>query len=121
MTKRELIEELIRLTELQGALLGEENVDEFIMLLDKRQQILDEIQMLHEEQPETKEQHEVELVERLKMLDEKNRIEFERQFEVVKGKLREIRQLKQRESHYGNPYDISMEEGIYFDKRERKR
>ncbi|WP_054739612.1 flagellar protein FliT [Cellulosilyticum ruminicola] len=120
MTKRELIEELLRLTQLQSKSLKDGNVDGFIALLDKRQIILDEIQKLHEEKTETKEQHEEDLVTMLKALDEENRVEFERQFEEVKTKLRQARQLKQREQHYNNPYDMSWEEGVFFDKKERR-
>ena len=117
MTKREYIIELIRLTKLQAEALEKEEVEEFIGLLDKRQEVLELIQTLHEQYPETREQHEEELINELKTLDAKNRIEFERQLEAVKEKLREVRQMKAREACYGNPYDIAREEGMFFDKR----
>lgn len=120
MTKRELIQQLIEFTKMQTVALEKEDVDEFIRVLDKRQEILDEIQVLHENQPETKEQHEEELVAQLKEIDYKNRVEFEKQFEEVKRKLREVRVMKKREEHYNNPYDISWEEGVFFDKKERR-
>lgn len=120
MAKRELIEQLIELTKMQTTALEKEDVDEFIRLLDTRQEVLDQIQVLHEMHPDTKEQHEEELVTQLKEIDDKNRVEFEKQFEEVKKKLREARAMKKREEHYNNPYDISWEEGVFFDKRGRR-
>lgn len=120
MTKRELIEQLIEMTKKQTVALQEEDVDRYIELLNGRQAILNQIQVLHEVQPETKEQHEEELVTELKTIDDANRMEFERQFEEVKKKLREVRIMKKREEQYNNPYDISWEEGVFFDKKETR-
>ena len=120
MTKRELIEQLIEITKKQTIALQEEDVDKFIKLLDYRQIVLNQIQILHEAQPETKEQNEEELVAQLKAIDDENRVEFERQFEEVKKKLREVRIMKKREEQYNNPYDISWEEGVFFDKKETR-
>nr|WP_302599116.1 hypothetical protein [uncultured Cellulosilyticum sp.] len=120
MTKRALIEQLIEITKLQTIALEKEDIDEYNRLLDERQVALDKIQVLHEVQPETKEQHEEELVTQLKAIDAQNRVEFEKQFEEVKKKLREVRAMKKREEHYNNPYDISWEEGVFFDKKERR-
>ena len=120
MTKRELIEELVRLTQLQSKALTEDNVDGFMALLIKRQRILDQIGELHESQPETKEQHEEELVSILRTLDERNQIEFKKKFEEVKRELKEIRQMKNMENKYTNTYNTSWNEGVYFDKREKR-
>lgn len=120
MAKRELIEELISLTKLQKAALEKEDIDKFNSLLDNRQEVLDRIEALHEGEPETKEQREEERMAELKALDAQNKIEFNTQFEEVKAKLREIRQMKKREEHYNNSYDISWEEGVFFDKKERR-
>ncbi len=120
MTKKQLIEQLVEITKMQQMVLEEENVDEFIRLLDKREEVIEQIQALHEANPETKDQHEEALVSQLKEIDEKNRVEFERQFEEVKKKLREVRTMKKREEHYANPYDVSWEEGVFFDKKERR-
>ena len=118
MNRRKLIEELIALTKLQTVALEKEDIDEFNILLDKRQEVLEQIQVLYESGSETKD--EKELVAILKALNEKNQIEFMRQHEEVKLKLREIRQMKKREEHYNNSYDISREEGVFFDKKERR-
>lgn len=120
MTKREWIEELIRLTQQQEKALHEEDIDTFTTLLYQRQKVLDEIEELHQAQPMLREQHEEDLVEELRRLDNKNLREFERQFEEVKINLREIRQKKRREECYSNTYDISWEEGVFFDKKEKR-
>ena len=120
MNKRELIEELIRLTKLQRKSLEDDNVEGFIALLDKRQMILDRIEEIHEAHPETRLQREEELVAELRKLDEENQIKFKRKFEEVKNELRKMRQLKTMEQRYTNHYDASWEEGMYFDKKEKR-
>ena len=120
MTKKEYIIELVRLTNLQAQALEKEEIEEFNRLIDERGKILDLIQELYKENPEAKKQSEDELMQELKTLDAKNRVEFERQFEEVKDKLCKVRQMKKREEHYNNPYDISAEEGMFFDRKERR-
>lgn len=115
-TKREYILELIKLTKLQSEALEKEEVEEFIRLLDKRQEVLECIKDLEQESVEDRIELEA-LINELKALDEKNQVEFTKQYEEVKAKLREIRQRKVGEKSYGNPYDISREEGVFFDKR----
>ena len=120
MTKREWIIALIEITNLQKAALERAEVEEFITLMDKRQEVLEQIEVLHETYPELREQREPDLVEELRTLDYKNCIEFEKQFKEVKENLRKARQMKKREVHYNNPYDISWEEGVFFDKKEKR-
>lgn len=120
MVKCELIQELIKLTKLQSSMLEEENIDEFISLLDKRQEVIDQLGTLSGKEMANGDEQEKKLVEELKKLDNKNRIEFMKQFDEVKWKLKQIRQLKQGDKHYSNPYSMANEEGVYFDIREKK-
>lgn len=117
--KRDLIKQLIELTKQQSIALQAEDVDKFIELLNERQFVLDKINSLYEENPQLREQHEADLVEELMATDERNKIEFERQYDIVKEKLREIRMMKRNEGSYSDPYSISREEGVLFDKRNR--
>lgn len=117
--KRDLIKQLIELTKQQSIALQEEDVDAFIELLNERQLVLDKIDNLYEGNPQLREQHETDLVKELMTIDERNKIEFERQYNVVKEKLREIRMMKRNEGSYSDPYNISREEGVLFDKRNR--
>ncbi len=118
ITKKELIELLIKITQRQEKALENEDIDKFISLLEDRQELLDKMEVLHQEYPETREQHEEELVKELQALDQKNQEEFKRQFEEVKENLRKVRQMKKSEQQYNNPYDTSWEEGMFFDKKE---
>lgn len=116
--KRELIKELIEITRKQQVLLEQEEVESFIELLDERQSILDQLSELYIKYPELRKQDDTDLLDELKRLDEANQIEFERQFNETKRKLREVRMMKKNETQYTNPYSIATEEGVYFDNRE---
>lgn len=118
--KKELLMELVDLTKQQTTALQEENIDEFISLLDQRQEVLDKLEVLKNEYPEIQNEHCEEILEKLKKIDNENRKEFEKQFNDVKSKLKEIRIMKNSEEHYTKKYDISWEEGVFFDKRERR-
>ena len=117
--KRALLQELLELTKTQKELLEKEEVDRFIELIQHRQDILDKLQELYIKNPELKEQDDSDLLDELKKVDNENREEFEGQFEEVKRKLRETRLMRKNEIQYSNPYDISREEGVFFDKRNR--
>lgn len=119
MERTVLIEELIKLTKMQEDALKEEDVDTFISLLDDREEVLAEIKVFDETKTHEKTPEEEMLIADLIALDEANRIEFERQQNEVKNKLREIRMMRQRENNYSNPYNVAREEGVLFDKRNR--
>lgn len=118
--KRELLMKLVDLTKQQKVVLKEENIDEFIKLIDQRQEVLDLLVALEREQLEIPAENCSEIIEELKQTDNENREEFEKQFNDVKNKLKDIRRMKNREEHYAKTYDVSWEEGVFFDKRERK-
>lgn len=115
--KRELIKKLIEITKKQQVLLEQEEVESYIELLDERQIILDQLNELYIKHPELRQQDDTDLLDELKKLDESNKVEFERQFEETKKKLKEVRMMKKNEIQYTNPYSIAHEEGVYFDKR----
>lgn len=114
-----LIQQLIKLTSMQSDALKEEDVETFISLLEDREAILAEIKVLGEKEPHEKNLAEEKLIADLIALDNENRIEFERQHNEVKNKLKEVRMMRQRENNYSNPYNVAREEGILFDKRNR--
>ena len=118
--KRELLEKLIEITKKQQVLLEQEEVESYIELLDERQNILEQLNELYIKHPELKQQNDADLLDELKRLDEENKVEFERQFEETKRKLREVRMMKKNETQYTNPYSVAREEGVYFDKRNGK-
>lgn len=122
--KQQLIERLLELTKQQSKALQEENIEAFGNLLNARQEIMDQITALEAAHPEVKEEKCEELVKELIALDAQNATEYKRQFEEVKQKLQDTRgqisQMRQRQhvsNIYNNPYDLSQEEGIFFDKK----
>ena len=119
MERIDLIKQLIVLTQEQREALMQEDTDLFITILDKREAILQQIKMLDDMHEHTKSQEEEALITQLIILDNENNIEFKKQFDNVKEKLKGIRMMKQKENNYSNPYNMSREEGVLFDKKNR--
>lgn len=122
--KKELLEKFLELTKEQTLALQEENIEDFQILLDKRQTIIDQIEELEKTHPEVKQEKHEALLKELIIRDQANVAEYKRQFNEVKQKLedtrKQISQMRQRQhvsNIYNNPYDLSQEEGIFFDKK----
>lgn len=122
--KERLLKDILDITRVQKEALEKSDLEEFEGLLAQKQTKIDDIDRLHKEQPATKEEKYEDLLKEIISLDEANKIEFERQFEEVKRNLQntrdEMNNLRQRQyvnNIYNNPYDISNEEGIFYDKR----
>lgn len=115
---KEKIEKLLELTKLQEIALSNENMEAFNTLLNEREQVIEALKRLQQTYPEIKEQYNQEMMMKIREIDSNNHVNFNKQFEEAKKKLKEIREMKKRERHYNNQYDISWEEGIFFDKKE---
>jgi hypothetical protein len=118
--KKTFIDELLKLTNLQKEALEKEDIDEFTSLVEKKQVCIDEINAIINRTPSALDDREKAILLETAEVDRANREEFDRQFEEVKLQLRKIRALKKRDDVYGNPYDVSQEEGIFFDKKQGK-
>ncbi|MGL4343719.1 MAG: hypothetical protein ACRCTE_00835 [Cellulosilyticaceae bacterium] len=115
--KRQLLEQLLSLTKEQTCALVGEDMAEFEALMAQKQVIMDQMDTLHRERPEIRREQCPELIGELVALDHQNRLEFDRQYQEAKEKLSKMRK-EQRVAHvYNNPYDISHEEGVFFDKK----
>ncbi|MDF2595236.1 MAG: hypothetical protein K0R69_1577 [Clostridia bacterium] len=119
--KKAFIEELQKLTNLQKEALEKDNLDEFTSLTQKKQVCIDEINAIINRTPSVLDDREKAILLETSKVDQENRAEFDKQFEEVKLQLRKIRALKKRDATYANPYDVSREEGIFFDKKQGKR
>ncbi|WP_053983211.1 hypothetical protein [Niameybacter massiliensis] len=122
--KQQLLEAILALTLKQQSALQQEDLEAFESLLEQKQEQIDALQALHEKMPEAKEERHEDLLKQIVALDTANNAEFNRQFEEVKVNLQKTRQqiqdLRQRQhvnDVYNNPYDLSDEEGIFYDKR----
>lgn len=122
--KEILLKDILEITKAQKEALEKSDLEKFEELLTQKQIKIDAIDKLHKEQPGTKEEKYEDLLKEIISLDGANKIEFERQFEEVKRNLQntrdEMNNLRQRQyvnNIYNNPYDISDEEGIFYDKR----
>ncbi|MGL4346185.1 MAG: hypothetical protein ACRCTE_13385 [Cellulosilyticaceae bacterium] len=115
--KKQLLEQLLDLTKKQTVALASEDLETFECLMGQKQEIMDQIDTLHRERPELKLEKHEELLREIVVIDQSNRGEFDRQYQEVKGKLTKLRK-EQRVAHvYNNPYDVSYEEGVFFDKK----
>ena len=117
--KRELLEKLLDLTKQQAVALEEDNLKEFKKLINRKKGVMKKIDELHLEHPELKAQKEEELLKEIIDLDKKNQEEFNSQLQDAKKNLAKLRSGRQVSDVYTNPYDLSREEGILFDKRNR--
>lgn len=117
MMKRELLLQILEITKLQEKALQEEDIDLFTKLLQDRQGLIDQIEALHKQSPELKLQKEEDVLNEILHIETLNNKEFHKQFEEVQTKLNEMRSRKKVNNVYNNPYDISYEEGVFFDKR----
>nr|WP_307991092.1 hypothetical protein [uncultured Niameybacter sp.] len=122
--KEILLKDILEITKAQKEALEKSDLEKFEELLTQKQVKIDAIDKLHKEQPGTKAEKHEDLLKEIISLDGSNKIEFERQFEEVKKNLQntrdEMNNLRQRQYVnyiYNNPYDISDEEGIFYDKR----
>ncbi|MGL4799608.1 MAG: hypothetical protein ACRDDX_02110 [Cellulosilyticaceae bacterium] len=115
--KRTLLQKILEITQQQEEALDKEDIEAFQTLMEAKQVQIDLLEELHQKQPETKEQKEEALLREIVALDQKNKEQFMRLFEDVKKKLTDIRAKKRVDNVYSNPYDISREEGVFFDKR----
>ncbi|MGL4738688.1 MAG: hypothetical protein ACRCW2_14645 [Cellulosilyticaceae bacterium] len=115
--KKQLLEELLVLTKEQTSALVSEDMVQFEVLMQQKQVLMDQLDTLQREQPELRAEQYTDLLGELIALDRQNRLEFDRQYVEAKGKLNKMRK-EQRVAHvYNNPYDISQEEGVFFDKK----
>lgn len=122
--KEQLLKAILEITLAQQVALTNEDLEGFEALLAQKQAKIEAIERLHQTNPATKEEKHESLLKEIVALDSANNVEFKRQFEEVKMKLQKARQdmnnLRQRQyvnDVYNNPYDISDEEGIFYDKR----
>jgi hypothetical protein len=115
--KKALINEILNLTKLQGVALEDDAIDEFASLIEKRQVCMDKIDEIINLDASVLDDEDKQILLQATEVDQKNKKEFERQFEDVKIQLRKIRDLKKRDTIYSNPYDTSVEEGVFIDKK----
>lgn len=115
--KRQLLQHILELTKQQTIALEKEDIEQFEGLMAKKQEEIDKIEALHRAEPTYRAQKEEDLLIEIVNVDKANSIEFTRQFEEVQKKLRQIRSQKKVGNVYSNPYDISREEGVFFDKK----
>ena len=122
-TKKECILELIRLTKLQTKALEMDDVELFITILGQRKDILDIVEGIPQHfalLPPEQEKEERDMMRELIELDNANKSKLGNSMDEVKKELRKIRQHKKTSDNYNKRYDISQEEGMFFDKRERR-
>lgn len=115
--KKEYLLKLLEITKEQKRVLKKEEIEQFEVLLQERQVLMDQIDKLHQINPEYRQQKEEEILKQIIKLDEENRIEYNKQYNEVQENLKKLRAQKRVGQIYSNPYERSQEEGIFFDKK----
>lgn len=115
--KIEILLRILEITKLQTSALKEEDIEKWSELLSERQKYIDQVELLNKENGKANTLEEEKLLREIIEIDKTNREEFDKQYEEVQKKLRQIRSQKRVGNVYSNPYDVSQEEGIFFDKR----
>lgn len=113
----EILTHILEVTKMQMSALKEEDIDKWSKLVVERQIYIDELETLNKGNQIGKMEEEEKLLREIIVIDKDNRQEFDRQYEEVQQKLKQIHSQKKVGNAYSNPYDISQEEGIFFDKR----
>ena len=85
--------------------------------MTEKQQYIDTIEALHLADPEVRTEEETALLKVIIDLDQANKVQFLDIFEATKLKLQEMRANRKAHHTYRDPYDLSREEGIFYDKK----
>ena len=115
--KTDLFSEILEITRQQKLALKNENIEEFEKFVAMKQIHMDAIDTITKKGSNPLNDTDKKILEEIIELDKENQEEFNRQLKEVKIQLQKIRALKKRDNVYSNPYDISYEEGVFFDKK----
>ena len=113
--KKKLLRDILDFTKRQQEALAQEDIERFDRLTRRKQEFVEQLVKLQEEQPEEKDEEFKVLVQEIKDLDAANLTEFKRQMEEVKEELRKVREVKRGTNNYSNPYNQGFSSGQYFD------
>ncbi len=112
MEREKLFSLLLEYTRLQSTALKTNNIEEFLKLIDKRQEIMDQIDTYKE--PLT--DQETAILGEIIYIENENQMLFTALYKQTKEILRQIREHRKLHKAY-KPYNEKLEEGIFYDKR----
>ncbi len=115
--RKELYKQILEISIKQSMALKENDVEMLQQLLNEKQIIIDKINDINSKNYIELDEEEKDILNKTKEVADQNDIEFMKQYEEAKEKVRDIRSNKKREQAYSNPYSLSSEEGVFFDKR----
>ena len=113
----ELLQQLLELTQMQEKALANEAIDDFEKLMEQREVCIKAIEESGILKEISQDAQVYDIIKEVKLLDDQNLISFNKQLEEVKSKLKQIRLTQKSGASYNNPYDISYEEGVFFEKK----
>ncbi len=103
---------LLEYTKLQSSALQNNNMDEFLKLIEKRQILMDEIDTYKEAYTEK----ETSILNEIIYIEGENNMLFVALYNETKDILKNIRKHRKLHKAY-MPYKEQLEEGIFYDKR----
>lgn len=115
--RKELYKQILGISIKQSEALKENDMEKLEQLIREKQIIIDKIDEINKTQYTELDEEEREILKKAKEVNDQNDKEFIRQYEEAKEKVRDIRSNKKRDQAYSNPYSLSSEEGVFFDKR----
>lgn len=108
---------LLSITKDQEMALIYEDIDKMKVLMEEKQEILEEIDKLNRLENKALTNEERDILIETKELDMKNNVEFKAQLNYAKEEVKKANILTRRENYYTNPYTVAMEGGIFFDRK----
>lgn len=115
--RKHYLEQALALTMEQTRALQYRDLEMFSKAVNEKQEIINALEQIKLETTTPLSEEEKDIVKKIAEIDESNIKEYHLQFDQTKAEIRRFRQLKRRDHYYNNGYDISREEGIFFDKK----
>ena len=112
--RKEYLQRLLDMTRKQKVLLEVEDYEEFIRVLDERQEYIDAIEKYNKENDAPLSEEELEILKKLIAQDKANHTEYNRQMLEAQTKLKQLNQNQNREDKYFSAY-ATYAQGRYFD------
>lgn len=112
MAREKLYVLLLEYTKLQSSALKRNNLDEFLKLIEKRQELMDQIDTYQDPLTEK----ETTILNEIIYIEKENNMLFMALYNETKEILKNIRKHRKLHKAY-TPYNEQLEEGIFYDKK----
>ena len=116
MDRDSYFERVLEITKMQTKALEEENIDEFNILMDERQKLIDEINEVMDLPLNNKQEA---IIKEVQLFDMKHKEVINKLLLQLQEEARKFRMQRNSVMSYEIGYNLFQEGGYYFDKKER--